>query len=89
MVSKKKNFQFEDSLSKLEKLVEEMEDGEFSLEDSLKAFEEGIKLTRECQQALKPVPGRGTKKCGEISRVARGVATNMAFNRCIPPRSGY
>jgi exodeoxyribonuclease VII small subunit len=53
MVSKKKNFQFEDSLSKLEKLVEEMEDGEFSLEDSLKAFEEGIKLTRECQQALK------------------------------------
>jgi exodeoxyribonuclease VII small subunit len=29
-----------------------MEDGELSLEASLKAFEEGVKLTRECQQAL-------------------------------------
>ena len=30
-----------------------MENGELSLEDSLKAFERGIKLTRECQTALK------------------------------------
>jgi exodeoxyribonuclease VII small subunit len=52
-MASKKTFQFEDSLSKLEHLVEQMEDGEFSLEESLKAFEEGIKLTRECQQALK------------------------------------
>ena len=52
-MASKKAFQFEDSLSKLEHLVEQMEDGEFSLEESLKAFEEGIKLTRECQQALK------------------------------------
>ena len=52
-MASKKAFQFEDSLSKLERLVEQMEDGEFSLEESLKAFEEGIKLTRECQQALK------------------------------------
>lgn len=40
-------------MSKLERLVEQMEDGDFSLEESLQAFEEGIKLTRECQQALK------------------------------------
>lgn len=40
-------------MSKLEHLVGQMEDGDFSLEESLKAFEEGIKLTRECQQALK------------------------------------
>jgi exodeoxyribonuclease VII small subunit len=52
-MTSKKPFQFEDSLSKLERLVEQMEAGEFSLEQSLKAFEEGIKLTRECQQALK------------------------------------
>jgi exodeoxyribonuclease VII small subunit len=52
-MASKKTFQFEESLSKLERLVEQMEDGEFSLEQSLKAFEEGIKLTRECQQALK------------------------------------
>ena len=29
-----------------------MEEGELTLEESLKAFEQGIKLTRECQQAL-------------------------------------
>lgn len=52
-MASKKTFQFEDSLSKLEHLVEQMEDGDFSLEESLKAFEEGIKLTRECQQELK------------------------------------
>jgi exodeoxyribonuclease VII small subunit len=49
----KKSFPFEDSLSKLEELVERMENGDLSLEDSLKSFEEGIKLTRECQSALK------------------------------------
>ena len=49
----KKSFPFEDSLSKLEELVERMENGDLSLEDSLKSFEEGIKLTRECQAALK------------------------------------
>ncbi len=49
----KKSFPFEDSLSKLEELVEQMENGDLSLEDSLKSFEEGIKLTRECQKALK------------------------------------
>ena len=37
----------------LEQLVSSMESGELSLEDSLKAFETGIKLTRECQTALK------------------------------------
>jgi exodeoxyribonuclease VII small subunit len=49
----KKSFPFEESLARLESLVEKMESGDLSLEDSLKNFEEGIKLTRECQQALK------------------------------------
>ena len=48
----KKSYPFEQSLEKLEQLVERMEEGDLSLEDSLKTFEEGIKLTRECQQAL-------------------------------------
>ena len=43
---------FEDSLSELEALVESMENGELSLEESLGAFERGIALTRNCQQAL-------------------------------------
>lgn len=48
----KKSYPFEASLTKLESLVEQMESGDLSLDDSLKLFEEGIKLTRECQQAL-------------------------------------
>ena len=42
----------EASLATLEALVEQMESGDMSLEDSLKAFEEGVRLTRSCQQAL-------------------------------------
>ena len=46
-------FNFEKALENLEQLVSSMESGELSLEDSLQAFETGIKLTRECQTALK------------------------------------
>ena len=49
----KPDFNFESALKNLEQLVSSMENGELSLEDSLKAFEKGIKLTRECQTALK------------------------------------
>jgi exodeoxyribonuclease VII small subunit len=44
---------FEDALSELESLVETMEKGELSLEESLASFERGVALTRLCQQALK------------------------------------
>lgn len=50
---KKPEFQFETALEELERLVEQMEQGELSLEDSLKHFERGVELTRACQQALK------------------------------------
>lgn len=43
---------FEASLSQLESLVEKLENSEFTLEQSLQAFEQGVKLTRQCQQAL-------------------------------------
>ncbi len=46
------SFDFEKSLANLEQLVEQMEAGDLSLEESLKAFESGIKLTRQCQTAL-------------------------------------
>lgn len=48
----KKTPQLEESLDRLEALVERMESGEMTLEESLAAFEQGVKLTRECQQAL-------------------------------------
>ena len=50
---KQASFDFEKALEELEELVSSMEDGKLSLEDSLQAFEKGIKLTRECQAALK------------------------------------
>lgn len=52
MTRKTAKFNFEESLANLDALVEAMEEGDLSLEESLKAFEQGIKLTRECQAAL-------------------------------------
>jgi exodeoxyribonuclease VII small subunit len=49
---KKKTSDFESTLTELESLVDEMEHGDISLEDSLKKFERGIELTRTCQKAL-------------------------------------
>ncbi len=43
---------FENALAELEKLVESMEAGDLSLDESLKAFERGVALTRQCQAAL-------------------------------------
>jgi len=44
---------FEAALEELESLVTQMESGELSLDESLKAFERGIALTRHCSAALK------------------------------------
>ncbi len=46
------DIKFEDALSKLEEIVEKLESGELSLEESLAAFEEGIKLSRVCSGQL-------------------------------------
>lgn len=45
-------FDFEKALKELEQLVEKMEEGNLSLEQSLQHFERGVALTRACQQAL-------------------------------------
>ena len=44
---------FEAALAELEKLVETMESGEQSLEETLASFQKGIELTRSCQEGLK------------------------------------
>lgn len=49
----KKNPNLEKSLESLEALVEELETGDLPLEKAMKKFEDGIKLTRACQAALK------------------------------------
>lgn len=48
----KKQPDFEQSLERLESIVDSLEAGELSLEESLKVFEEGVALTRNCQKAL-------------------------------------
>ncbi|MFT4652215.1 MAG: exodeoxyribonuclease VII small subunit [Porticoccaceae bacterium] len=53
MTKTTKAVDFEQQLKSLEALVASLESGELSLEDSLKSFEQGIKVARECQQALK------------------------------------
>lgn len=58
MATRKKALDFEQALVALESLVEKMEKGDLSLEDSLKAFEEGVKLTRECQTRLQEAEQR-------------------------------
>jgi exodeoxyribonuclease VII small subunit len=49
---------FEKSLAELEALVERLESGDLPLEESLKAFERGVTLTRECQSALEAAQAR-------------------------------
>lgn len=44
---------FEQALEELEALVETLEQGDLTLEESLKSFERGVVLTRTCQQVLK------------------------------------
>jgi exodeoxyribonuclease VII small subunit len=50
--NKEKLPDFEESLQELESLVEQLESGELSLDDSLKQFRRGVELTRHCQSVL-------------------------------------
>lgn len=52
MSRSRKRVDFEQNLAALEAIVHQLEEGDLSLEESLAAFEQGVKLTRECQAAL-------------------------------------
>jgi exodeoxyribonuclease VII small subunit len=51
-MANKKTPAFEEKLGDLEGIVEQLESGQLSLDDAMKAFEKGISLTRECQESL-------------------------------------
>ena len=53
MTKTTKAIDFEQQLESLEALVASLETGDLSLEDSMKSFEQGINVARECQKALK------------------------------------
>jgi len=48
----KQDFTFEQALDGLTKMVEKLESGQLSLEESVAAFEEGVKLSRACETLL-------------------------------------
>ena len=52
MAKKETKASFEQSLKRLEKIVESLEEGEISLDESLKMFEEGIQLSKACMDTL-------------------------------------
>ena len=55
---KRPRIDLEKALAELEEIVEQLESGELPLEKSLKQFERGVKLSRECQTALKDAEQR-------------------------------
>ncbi|MCX4188046.1 exodeoxyribonuclease VII small subunit [Methylophaga sp. OBS4] len=52
MVAKRKKLDYEAAVKELEALVERLEQGDISLEESLKLYERGVLLTRDCQESL-------------------------------------
>lgn len=47
-----KELNFEQSMEKLEKIVQELENGDLNLDDSIKKFEEGMKISKDCNNFL-------------------------------------
>ncbi len=52
MAAKQKKLDYEAAVKELEALVERLEEGDISLEESLKLYERGVLLTRDCQESL-------------------------------------
>ena len=55
---------FEKKLTRLEEIVQKMEGGEMSLDESLKLFEEGVKLSRDCNKELSEAEQKVKKLVG-------------------------
>ena len=66
---------FEQSMKQLEKIVQELEDGDLPLEKALKKFEEGIKLTKQCSAKLDETE----KKVSILLKDADGKMTEQPF----------
>ncbi len=64
------DIQFEKALEKLEKIVEALESGELSLDEALKRYEEGVKLSRACSKKLNETE----KKIEMLTRSLNGAA---------------
>jgi exodeoxyribonuclease VII small subunit len=66
---------FEKALERLGKIVEELESGDVSLEDALKKYEEGVKLSRACQEHL----AKAEKKIETLTKTLEGQFVKEPF----------
>lgn len=67
---------FEKALEKLEKIVEDLESGQVDLDEALKKYEEGVKLSRICQQRL----SQAEKKIQVLTRALDGSLQKEPFD---------
>ena len=72
---------FESSLAELEKIVEQLENGDLPLEESLKLFETGVKLSRECRERLSDAERR-------IEVLMKDGNGNLNLSELSPEQSG-
>lgn len=54
----KKELQFEQAMERLEGVIQKLEEGDLALENSLKAYEDGVELIRFCEQKLAEAEGK-------------------------------
>lgn len=73
---------FESSLVKLEKIVRDLERGDLPLEESLKMFEQGVRLSRECQERL----NEAERRIEILLRDEEGRPASGAFEEGEPSR---
>ncbi len=69
-------FKFEKAVEKLEKIVEFLESGDVPLDEALKKYEEGVKLSRLCSQKL----AQAEKKIEILTRSLNGALTAEPFD---------
>ena len=70
-----KKLKFEDALKQLEKIVNELEAGDMTLEDAVKKYEEGIKISKFCNKKLDETE----KKIMILSKDANGNIVDKSF----------
>lgn len=68
---------FEKALERLEKIVEDLESGNIPLEDALKRYEEGVKLSRLCSQKL----AQAETKIEVLTRTLNGALESKSLNQ--------
>lgn len=71
-----KEIKFEEALKKLEKIVEELEDGDLGLDESLKKYEEGVQLSQFCAKKL----NEAQKKVQVLSKKSSGALEAEPFD---------